>query len=92
MASRRKDPPPPAEPTRAELLIGLRRDLLEAQALASEQGRPRELALVSKELRAVAAELEQIAPAKASTVDALAARRDARRSAAANRAPAGGRA
>lgn len=88
MAGRRKDPPPPAAPTRAEVLTDLRRDLLEAQALARAEGRPRELALVSKELRAVVAELEQIAPAKASHVDELGHARAARRANAARAASA----
>jgi hypothetical protein len=71
---------------RRDLLELLQADLLghlEAMADSTSGSAARDAAAISKELRAVTAELESLAPAKESTVDDLAAKRAARRTEAA---------
>lgn len=71
---------------RRDLLELLQADLLthlEGMADSSSSSAARDAAALSKELRAVTAELESLAPAKESTVDDLASKRAARRTAAA---------
>jgi hypothetical protein len=72
--------------SRRDLLELLQADLLthlEAMADSTSASAARDAAAISKELRAVTAELESLAPAKESTVDDLAKRRATRRAEAA---------
>jgi hypothetical protein len=65
--------------TRRELLEQLQSELLAHLEAINGDSAPRDAATLSKELRAVTAELESLAPVKESTVDDLAAKRAARR-------------
>lgn len=64
---------------RRDLLEQLQSELLLQLETVHGAESARDAATLSKELRAVTAELEQLAPVKESTVDDLAARRAARR-------------
>lgn len=68
---------------RRALLERLQADLLSAVESVTNDGVARDLAVLSKELRALSAELESLAPAEESSVDDLARRRAARRAEAA---------
>jgi hypothetical protein len=68
---------------RRELLESLQAELLLQLESVHGAESARDAATLSKELRAVTAELESLAPAKESTVDDLAAKRAVRRTEAA---------
>jgi hypothetical protein len=69
---------------RRDLLEQLQAELLEQMESVSGESAARDAATLSKELRAVTAELESLAPVKESSVDDLTKRRAARRAEAAS--------
>jgi hypothetical protein len=69
---------------RRDLLEQLQAELLEQMESVNGESAARDAATLSKELRAVTAELESLAPVKESSVDDLTKRRAARRAEAAS--------